>query len=490
MAEDRVRGKLIFALSDYEKPGASFYVDVDVAGVANSNTAPIYNDRTVTIAKNRPSGSLIATMTATDPDPGQTRTYSIVSGNTNAAFAIHPTTGRVTVANSAALNFESQQTWTLTLLATDNGAPRLSDSAVLTIHLTDINDAPVITPVSFSVAENSAAGTLVGTVSASDADVGQSVTFSLASPLGGLFAIDPTTGRITVTGPLNHERQPNLTLVVRATDNATVPRTTEAAVTVTVTDVNDAPVLNDRMVLLAENRVLGSRVATLRARDEDLSQLQSYSILSGNESGAFAIDSVTGILTVANPALFDFETRAGFQLVVRSTDDAPGASVLSDDAVLTIQLTDVNGRPKLADRVVSVAENSPAGTLVATLLATVPDAGQSLIYTIVSGNRKGAFAIDPVTGKLTVSQPMALDYERVKTFRLRVRATDSGFKALSDTAIVKVNLTNVVEAPVLNDQTFSLADHSPLYTLIGTARAGWPRHRFGCLGDAGTRGTR
>ena len=57
----------------------------------------------------------------------------------------------------------------------------------------------------------------------------------------------------------------------------------------------------------------------------------------------------------------------------------------------------------------------------------------------------------------------------MKTFTLRLRATDNGGRALFDTAIVKVNLTNVVEVPFLNDQTFSLADHSPLNTLVGIA---------------------
>ncbi len=92
-----------------------------------------------------------------------------------------------------------------------------------------------------SVAENAANGTVVGTASALDPDTWDSHTFSLTDNAGGRFAINSTTGQITVANSslLNHESSVNHTVTVRATD--TSGQTFDRVVTIGVTDVNEAP---------------------------------------------------------------------------------------------------------------------------------------------------------------------------------------------------------------------------------------------------------
>src|SRR2546426_652436 len=84
-------------------------------------------------------------MVATDPDAGQTATltYAITGGNTGGAFAIDGRTAAITVANSAALNFETTPSFSLTVSATDTGSPALSGANTITVNLTNVNEAPV-----------------------------------------------------------------------------------------------------------------------------------------------------------------------------------------------------------------------------------------------------------------------------------------------------------------------------------------------------------
>lgn len=104
--------------------------------------APVVSDLEATIAENSPVGTVVGTVTATDADPGDTQTYAILTGNANGTFAINPTTGQITVANNALLNFETNPTITLLVKVTDstNGV----GTAAVLIHLTDVNDPLVM----------------------------------------------------------------------------------------------------------------------------------------------------------------------------------------------------------------------------------------------------------------------------------------------------------------------------------------------------------
>lgn len=107
--------------------------------------------------------------------------------------------------------------------------------------------------------------------------------------------------------------------------------------------------------------------------------------------------------------------------------------------------SDENSPPMVAGAAWTIPENSAAGMVVGTVQASDPDAGQTLTYTIVSGNVNGAFAIDVATGKLTVANSAALDFETTPLFELEVAVTDNGAPALSDSSKVLILLTDVLE---------------------------------------------
>ncbi|MCG8494278.1 MAG: cadherin repeat domain-containing protein, partial [Sneathiellales bacterium] len=87
-----------------------------------------------------------------------------------------------------------------------------------------------------SVDENSAIGTVVGTVSATDPE-GDTLSYSLSDDAGGMFTIDPNSGEIKVAGALDHEAQDSYSVTVDVFDGE---HTTQQTFTIDVGDVNEA----------------------------------------------------------------------------------------------------------------------------------------------------------------------------------------------------------------------------------------------------------
>lgn len=97
-------------------------------------------DQTFSVAENSTVGNVVGTVVASDPDTATPLTYAITAGNTNSAFAINATTGKITVANPAALNYEVQTSFALTVTVSDSTMPVTEDTATITINVTNVNE--------------------------------------------------------------------------------------------------------------------------------------------------------------------------------------------------------------------------------------------------------------------------------------------------------------------------------------------------------------
>ena len=108
---------------------------------------------------------------------------------------------------------------------------------------------------SYSVNENVTNGTVVGQVSASDVDAGDTLTYSLLDDTGGRFAIDATTGDITVADGtrMDHETDASHTLRVRVTDSGDL--STEQDIVIQVQDVNEAPEVSGAVTVTAPDNL-------------------------------------------------------------------------------------------------------------------------------------------------------------------------------------------------------------------------------------------
>ena len=325
----------------------------------------------------------------------------------------------------------------------------------------NVEYSPQLLDATFTLAENSPNGRVVGTIEASDADGDTLSYIILSGNTGQSFGLDAITGVLSVvdSSALDYEITPVFSLLVKVSDGAL---SDSATVSVNLTDVdedststNKAPTIEAATFSLAENSPIGTVVGTIEASDADGDTL-SYTILSGNTGQAFGLDAITGVLSVVDSSALDYEITAVFSLLVKASDGA-----LSDSATVTVNLTDVdedststNKAPTIEAATFSLAENSPIGTVVGTIEASDPD-GDTLSYTILSGNTGQTFGLDNTIGQLTVANSNALDYEVTPVFNLLIKASDG---VLSDSVTFTVNLTDIDE----EEEPLSLADASEM----------------------------
>jgi nitrogen fixation protein FixH len=402
-----------------------------------------------TVAENSANGTAVGTVGAADPDGG-TLTYSL-SNNAGGRFAINAATGVVTVANGSLLDYEAASSHAITVVASDG---TLSSSTTLNIALGNVNEAPG--SASFAaggtVAENSANGAAVGTVGAADPD-GGTLTYSLSNNAGGRFAINAATGVVTVANGslLDYEAASSHAITVVASDGTLSSSTT---LNISLGNVNEAPGAASFAGggTVAENSANGAAVGTVGATDPDGGTL-TYS-LSDNAGGRFAINAATGVVTVANGSLLDYEAAISHAITVVASD-----GTLSSSTTLNISLGNVNEAPGAASFASggTVAENSANSTAVGTVGAADPDGG-TLTYSL-SNNAGGRFAINAATGVVTVANGSLLDYEAASSHAITVVASDG---TLSSSTTLNIALGNVNEAPVATDDSFSGPEDSAI----------------------------
>jgi VCBS repeat-containing protein len=445
--------------------------------LTNVNEAPVTNTATFAVPENSANGTVVGTVTFTDPDAGQSHTFAITAGNTGAAFAINPGTGQLTVANSAALNIGTTPSFSLTVQVTDNGTPQLAGSAIITINLTSVNKTPVVTAATFTLAENSATGTVVGTVTFTDPDVGQSHIFTIVGGnTGGAFTVNPSTGQLTVatSAALNFETTPSFSLTVQVTDNGTPPLAGSAIITVNLTNVNEAPVVNLATFALPENGATGTVVGAVTFTDPDVAQSHTFALTGGNTSGAFALNATTGQLTVATSAALDFETTPSFSLTVQVTDN--GTPPLVGSTTVTVNLTDVNEPP------VAVAKNYNAQ---ANMQIAIPAVSGLLIGATDPDDAFAALSVatvsttNPAGGTVTLGTGGTFDFDPPPGVTGNVTFTytvcDDGTPVLPQQCSAPAIVTFAVAGPVIwfvDDNAPSGGDgrlSHPFQTLADTA---------------------
>ena len=444
-----------FGLSVRVSDGTLFDDAAITINLNNINESPLASDATASINENAANGTAVHTVPASDPD-GDALTYTITGGNTSSAFAIN-SSGQITVLNAAALNYETTPSFNLTVRVSDG---TLFDDAAITINLNNINESPSAIDATTSVNENSANGTAVHTVSASD-PAGNALSYTITGGnTSSAFSIN-TSGQITVSNSaaLNYETTPSFALTVRVSDGTLF---VDATITVNLNDINESPSAIEATTSVNENSANGTAVHTVSASDPD-GEVLNYTITGGNTSSAFSINSA-GQITVSNAAALNYETTPSFNLIVRVSD-----GTLFDDVAITINLNNINEIPSAVDATASVNENAAYGIAVHTVSASDPD-GDVLDYTITAGNTGGAFAING-SGQITVSNAAALNYETTPSFALTVSVSDG---TLFDDAAISINLNDVNESFSALDATEGLNENSPVGTPVHTVSVSNP----------------
>ncbi len=210
---------------------------------------------------------------------------------------------------------------------------------------------------------------------------------------------------------------------------------------------NNPPVVDDQTFVVDEDSAAGTVVGTIAANDPDVGDTLTFTVTGGTGQTAFDVDPGSGEITVANSGQLDFETTASFTLEVEVNDD--GTPSLSDTATVTIEVSNVNEPPVVDDQSFTVDEDSADGTVVGTIVASDPDAGDTLTFTVTGGTDQTTFDVDPGSGEITVANSGQLDFETTASFTLEVEVNDDGTPSLSDTATMTIEVSNVNEPPVV-----------------------------------------
>ncbi|UVO50371.1 Ig-like domain-containing protein [Sphingomonas sp. SUN019] len=193
-----------------------------------------------------------------------------------------------------------------------------------------------------SVAENLAAGAVVGTVSATDT-ANDTLTYALIDDAGGLFAIDAATGVVTTTGMLDFEAlAAAYAITARATDSGGL--STDKAFTIFVTDVNEAPVAQGDQVAVNEDATTGNLWGTLLANDSDPDAGQTLAISAVDTTGTLGslqFDPTTQTLRyVADNDAFD-ALAPGATATDRFTYTVTDGAGLTSTATVDLTVTGV-----------------------------------------------------------------------------------------------------------------------------------------------------
>jgi hypothetical protein len=378
-------------------------------------------------------------ITSTDPDVGDTLTYStstLPSGaNFNAGTRTFSWTPDYTQAN----------TYLITFTVTDNGTPNLSDFEQITITVNNVNRAPVLAAIGNQSVNEGA--TLTFTVSAADADGGDTLTYSTSTlPSGATF--NATTRTFSWTPDYTQANTYLITFTV--TDNGTPNLSDFEQITVTVNNVNRAPVLDavgNKNV--NENATL---IFTVSAADADGGDTLTYSTSSLPSGATFNATTRTFSWTP------DYTQANTYPITFTVTDN--GTPNLSDFEQITVTVNNVNRAPVLdaiGDR------NVEEGVLLTfTINATDPDVGDALTYSITNKPTNATFD----TGTRVFSWTPNYSQGGTSYPNVTFTATDNGSPNLSDSKAITITVTNIPAPTVTTTAASNIG--SAYVTLNGT----------------------
>ncbi|WP_243372899.1 cadherin domain-containing protein [Microvirga solisilvae] len=469
--------------------GGTFTKSIAIA-VNNVNEAPsniVFTGSSVD--ENASNNIFVGSLGVIDEDFGGTYVYELTD-NAGGRFKLGADGKSILVANGALLDYESASFHDITVRVTDGGHVV---ERTIRIQLNDIpeppaNEAPSNIMLSaFSVLENAANGTVIGSFSATDANIGDTFTFSLVDDAGGRFEIFEGKLRVKDGTRLDFESATVHTIKVRVTDKGGL--SFEKEFDIDVGDVTETPggsgdTGNHAPVDITlsggakgnasvdENAGTDIEVGTLSAIDLDSGDTFSYTLLD-DAGGRFKLDASTTKILVSNGSLIDYEAATSYTIKVQVSDGKGGTYT----KVIAIAVNNVNEVP--TDILLyggSIDENAANNIFVGSLNTLDPDATGAYVYELVD-NAGGRFKIGADGKSILVANGGLLDFETASFHDITVRVTDGGH-VIERT--IRIHLNDLPETPAntapfgITLSTATIAENSANGTEIGM---------FGALDD-------
>ncbi|XP_034546761.1 protocadherin gamma-A2-like [Notolabrus celidotus] len=360
------------------------------------------------------------------------------------------------------LDREKQEHISLVLTAVDGGKPQMSGTMLIVITVLDANDnAPVFTQQTYkaTVTENSPKGTVVATVTASDADQGSNskVTYTITNKFDDirkLFKINRESGEINLIGNIDYEESRSFRIDVRVSDEGGL--TDSCKLIIDVQDVNDnKPEINimSKSSVISEDAKLNTVVTMINIQDKDSGE-NGKVLCYIDENVPFTLKTSTNdFYSLVTDSDLDRERASEYNITVTCSDE--GVPSLSSSVTLTLQISDVNDNAPVFERSsyeAYIAENNTPGLSVFTVKARDADWNQNarVSYILEDSSVNGV----PVSSYVSVSADSGVihavrsfDYEQIKDFQFRVKAQDGGSPPLSSNVTVKMVIQDQNDNP-------------------------------------------
>ena len=404
-------------------------------GSGNSeNNAPIINDQAFEAAEDIMPSQTIGNVVATDAD-GDELIFSIATNDDN-LFEITDG-GALSLANGQRLDFETDSMHTIVVRVSDGEDEA---TATITVNVTDVDEnlMPDIDEQQFNVFEDHVG--IIGRLDATDMD-GNDLTFTITVNSGGLFEIRNNDMLSLVAGQeLDFETTDRHRITVEVSDGAS---TDTAGVFINVEDVNEAPVTGDQEFTVAEDVMT---VGSLGADDEDQNSQLTFSILNNPES-LFQV-SATGVISLAQGQELNFEGSTSHTFTFQVSD-----GVLTDMAEVTVNVTDANDAPEIAEQEFMVSESINDVTPIGTVVASDEDMGAQLTFSILV-NSGSLFEITP-GGELSLAAGQSLNFSMAESHTIAVEVSDG---ELTADAEITIDVTSALMITTLAGGTQGLTD--------------------------------
>ncbi len=407
--------EILITLTDLGANSSDLNLSVSVVAIIGN--APEFAQATASVDFDENAVGTVYTAVATDAD-GDALTYSI-SGDDAEHFAIDATSG-VLEFNSAPDHEQPTDSgfdnvYNLIIAAEDPLGNQAQQS--LTVSVNDLNDNPPQFASSTAALDASENTTTITTITATDADSAaehSTLTYSLNSGSDlSLFTIDPTSGALSFNQAPDYESPQDANtdntyeLSITATDSL---YTASQELTVTITDVNEAPSFTETSVALATAENNSSFIYTVDAAiDPDQDQTLSYQ-LSGDDQSAFTLDPATRALAFITTPNYesakDQDTDNTYQITITATDGEYSAS-----QSIVIAVSDYNDEaPQFTSSNVQAVDYTTVqvGDIIYTAQATDADAGDQITYAL-GGADGGYFTFDSSSGALAFYYLPALE---------------------------------------------------------------------------------
>ncbi|KAM3612897.1 uncharacterized protein V6R79_016617 [Siganus canaliculatus] len=449
-----------------ENPMELYTVVVEITDI-NDNT-PIFEKPNMKfkISESAVTGAKFLLERAIDPDVGMNSLQSYFLTKTD-NFVLklkdQPDGEKIVeMVLQKSLDREKQEEIFLVLTAVDGGEPKLSGTAQIHITVLDVNDnAPVFTKAIYKAAipENAPKGTVITTVSASDADEGSNskITYSIsntAAEARDMFEIDEVSGNLILKSSVDYEKSRHYQIHVQASDEGGL--TDSCKITVEVIDINDnKPVINimSQTNVIPENSKPETVVTMVNVQDIDSGDNGKVHCTI-NEHIPFQLKPTSrNFFNLVTDSELDRELASEYNITVTCSDE--GVPSLSSSVTLTLQISDVNDNAPVFERSsyeAYIVENNTPGHSIFTVKATDADWNQNarVSYILEDSSVNGV----PVSSYVSVSADSGVihavrsfDYEQIKDFHVRIRAQDGGSPPLSSNVTVKILIQDQNDNP-------------------------------------------